>query len=205
MGLFSSVLGIGGALLGRSWAKSDASKMRDWQEGMRSTAHQTEVEDLRKAGLNPVLSANAGAPMGQAAAPAPTDVPGGAMKGAQAANAAAIADQNKVKAALDRKRLKTYNELSPEEQDIVQGAKIATDSGLNPYLGVGAQFMKRFYSATDRKKFEGNTAYGPDRSKYKYDKDGKRINPEADEMILRSRKIEGQVERSGWDPSVLTK
>lgn len=49
-----------GGILGNNSAKKEAAKNREFQERMARNAHQYEVEDLRKAGLNPVLSAMGG-------------------------------------------------------------------------------------------------------------------------------------------------
>lgn len=43
------------------FSAEEAQKNREWQERLSNTAHQREVNDLIAAGLNPVLSANAGA------------------------------------------------------------------------------------------------------------------------------------------------
>jgi len=75
----AALLGLGEGIAGgifsavsqaaqNKWAEAQAQKQMDFQERMSSSAHQREVKDLLAAGLNPMLSVNAG-----------ESTPGGAM------------------------------------------------------------------------------------------------------------------------------
>ena len=60
---------IGSALVGRKWAKEDATKQQHFQRNMSDTAYQRAMDDMRKAGLNPILAGKLGG----------ASTPGGAM------------------------------------------------------------------------------------------------------------------------------
>lgn len=60
MGLFSGIAsavgGIASTILGNNSAKHEAERNRDWQADMSNTSVQRRMDDLRAAGLNPLLA-----------------------------------------------------------------------------------------------------------------------------------------------------
>lgn len=64
----------------RDYNSAEAEKNRSWQQFMSSSAHQREIEDLKKAGLNPVLSVFGGnGASTTSGATASSQAPSGAM------------------------------------------------------------------------------------------------------------------------------
>lgn len=96
--LAGTALSSGLSFLGGSSSNKAAQKAAEaqmaFQRESQMNAHQWEVADLRKAGLNPILSANGGAPMASGASYAPTNALAGAADaiGKGSANAVSIAN-----------------------------------------------------------------------------------------------------------------
>lgn len=133
-GALSAAGSLAGSLISASASKKEASKVRRLQLYMANTAHQREVEDLRKAGLNPILSAGgAGASSPQMPTAQIPDygraLSSGLSSGVQAASAHQDIKLKKVDVKL-KQGMMAWLSRNPEYRDAFYGMLAANTAGL---------------------------------------------------------------------------
>lgn len=146
MGFFTGAAVLGGSIISGLFQKKAAEENRDFQERLSNTSHVREVEDLRAAGLNPILSAGgrgASTPtgavakvpdLGLAASAASVATNNRELAKANVANTRAIGITNAAQAQYETDALAAYGK-SPAIRETVIGGILSKHAGVPGAVG----------------------------------------------------------------------
>ena len=156
--MFGEIIATAGSIIGgnkaNKAAKNLAREQMRFQERMARNAHQYEVEDLRKAGLNPILSAGGGGAATPSGATAPVlDVVSPAISSAMAArrNNAEIENMREQNALLKDQQAKTTADTKLSDALAISAKAEASSLSVRAdFSGQGPGLLKVFGNGRDQ-------------------------------------------------------
>lgn len=167
--MFSGISGLVGDIIKLGVSNRQSKIQRSWLERLSSTAHQREVDDLYKAGLNPILSAMGGHGSSTPSSSAAAEFSGEGLR-----------DFAKRMSPLERAQVRTQDAITDKERALTIQSNAQTDLARADAVlkesqnAMNVAKMADIYSDVERKRLENR--FLSVAQNYDLTKDGKELS-----------------------------